>query len=35
MKTCFDALSKRIAGAYADVPVEAGLIEIDAAERRR
>jgi prevent-host-death family protein len=31
MKTRFDALSERIAGAYAEVPVEAGLAEIDAA----
>ena len=34
----FDQLSDRIAGAYADVPVEKGMAEIDAAikkERRR
>jgi len=34
----FDALSERIAKAYADVPVEDGLAEIDAAvaaERKR
>ncbi|MDR1227498.1 MAG: type II toxin-antitoxin system Phd/YefM family antitoxin [Azoarcus sp.] len=38
MKTCFDALSERIAGAYAEVPLDTGLVEIDAtvaAERKR
>jgi prevent-host-death family protein len=38
MKACFDALSERIAGAYAEVPVDTGLAEIDAAvaaERKR
>lgn len=31
MRERFDALSERIAGAYAEVPVEEGLAEIDAA----
>ena len=31
MRDRFDALSARIAGAYADVPMEEGLAEIDAA----
>jgi len=31
MRERFDALSQRIAGAYAEVPVEQGLAEIDAA----
>ncbi|MHA6821477.1 type II toxin-antitoxin system prevent-host-death family antitoxin [Ralstonia pseudosolanacearum] len=31
MRQRFDALSERIAKAYADVPVEEGLAEIDAA----
>jgi prevent-host-death family protein len=38
MRDRFDALSQRIAGAYGEVPLEAGLAEIDAAvkqERRR
>jgi len=30
MRDRFDALSGRIAGAYAEVPVEQGLAEIDA-----
>lgn len=37
MRECFDVLSSRIAEAYADVPVEQGMAEIDAAivrERR-
>ncbi|MBI2398097.1 MAG: type II toxin-antitoxin system Phd/YefM family antitoxin [Xanthomonadales bacterium] len=37
MRERFDALSDRIAAAYADVPVDQGLAEIDAlvAEERR
>lgn len=38
MRERFDALSGRIAAAYADVPAEEGMAEIDAvvaAERRR
>ncbi len=38
MRERFDALSSRIAEAYADVPVDEGMAEIDAAvtrERRR
>jgi len=31
MRERFDALSKRIAESYADIPVEEGLAEIDAA----
>lgn len=31
MRDRFDALSERISGAYAEVPVEDGLAEIDAA----
>lgn len=34
MRDRFDALSKRIADAYAEVPVEDGLAEIDSAVRR-
>ena len=35
MRDRFDALSKRIAQAYADVPVEKGLAEIDSAVARK
>lgn len=37
MQACFDVLSARIADAYADVPAEQGLAEIDAlvAEQRK
>jgi len=38
MRERFDALSERLAGAYADVPADQGMAEIDAlvaAERRR
>jgi len=31
MRDCFDALSNRIADAYADIPMKKGLAEIDAA----
>ncbi len=34
MRERFDALSARIAGAYADVPEAAGLAEIDAAAEK-
>jgi prevent-host-death family protein len=34
MRDRFDALSKRIAQAYAEVPVEEGLSEVDAAVAR-
>lgn len=34
MRDRFDALSKRISDAYAEVPVEDGLAEIDSAVRR-
>ena len=34
MQERFDELSRRIAGAYSDVPMEQGLKEIDAAVRR-
>lgn len=35
MRDRFDALSNRIAQAYAEVPAEEGLAEIDAAVRRK
>jgi prevent-host-death family protein len=34
MRERFDALTDRIAGAYADTPMEQGLTEIDAAVER-
>jgi prevent-host-death family protein len=34
MQDRFDALSQRIAGAYAEVPVEEGLTEIDSLVKR-
>ena len=35
MRDRFDALSRRIAEAYADVPVDKGMAEIDAAVARQ